>query len=257
MKLSQLVALSVILAFATSTSANASCSCKRPSTVEVAYLDSYSLTKVNVGSLSLTQKLENFLYRQDKFKLNVKVEANIKGKYDDKTIETYRKTDIGECGSKIEGQTIFLVQSNSSDANWSNTASVCNVVSDKFAETVKNYINNPIDDFKAVNTKSWVKFQTNDSHDYYADAKNVKKDELGSLIWVLINDRDTKAVVKSKKLRIHIACHRKLYSVEHEIHFTAKDANGKPIYTSRNGSSEQFMWHEFSKEYDKLMAFTC
>lgn len=257
MKLSQLIALASILAIVTCTNANASCSCKRASTVEVAYLDSYSLTKLHVESPSLSKKIQNLFNGKEKYTLNVTVEAQIKGKYESKTLETYKRTNFGECGSKIEGQTIYLVQANISDANWSNTASVCNVVSDKFAETVRNNINHPMDDFKAVSTKTWLKFQTLGTQDYYADTKHVTRDELGSLIWVLINDKDKNAVVKSKKIRLHIACHRKLYSIEHEIHFNDKDANGKPIYTSRDGSSEQFMWHEFTKDYEKLMAITC
>lgn len=235
------------------------CSCKRTSTETVAYLSNYNLTKLEIQSPTLLERIAAFkTSRSDSNRLKVKVVENIKGTYEYNFVDVETNIDGGGCGVKIDyGQQVYAINFKDKNGAWSHSISVCNTVSEKFAEIVKDNIKNPSSDYKSVDKKNWSLLSTNRTQSFYADTAHVTKDELGSKIWLLMNDSDTKAVVKSKKILVHIACHRKLYSHSHEIHFSEANARGEPLFTSHDGSTEQFLWNDITVQYEKLLRYVC
>jgi len=222
-------------------------------------LNSYTLTKFEIQSPSLLERIATFKFsRAESTRLRVKVLENIKGTYEQNFVDVDTNIGDGGCGVKIDyGQQVYAINFKNKNGDWSHSISVCNTVSEKFSEIVKAHIKNPSSDYESVDKSRWLLFDSTKTQSFYADTAHVTKDELGSMLWILMNDNDKQSQVKSKKIRLHIACQRKLYSHNHEIHFSEYDAKGTPLFTSHDGSSEQFMWEELTKRYAKLLRYAC
>jgi hypothetical protein len=118
------------------------CSCSHISTETVAYSSNHSLTKLEIQRPSIFERVLNFkFFSNDIKRIKVKVLEDIKGKYDKNFINVYTKTNIGECGIKIDdGQYVYVINFKSENGDWSNSLSVCNIVNKNFAEAVKSQI---------------------------------------------------------------------------------------------------------------------
>ena len=118
------------------------CSCRHTSTETVAYSSSHSLTKLEIQRQSIFERVLNFkIFSDDIKRVKVKVLEEIKGKYEENFIDVYTKTNIGECGIKIDhGQHVYVINFKNDNGDWSNSLSVCNIVNKNFAEAVKSQI---------------------------------------------------------------------------------------------------------------------
>jgi DNA gyrase/topoisomerase IV subunit B len=181
---------------------------------------------------------------------------NYKGAYTENTISV--ETNIvgsGGCGLTVDyGDTLNVVAYKNSEGITSNGVSVCNIVSDEFAEKVRKEIKNPNEAYNSVETNSWQQFHKSNSQTFYADTKRVTKDEYGSYIWILLNDATTS---KSQKTRLHFACKEKMFTIEHEVSFSEFDAKGKVLTASNFGRQEQYQWLPLTDVYSKLLSYTC
>jgi DNA gyrase/topoisomerase IV subunit B len=161
----------------------------------------------------------------------------------------------GGCGLTVDyGDTLNVVAYKNSEGITSNGVSVCNIVSDEFAEKVRKEIKTPNEAYISVETNSWQQFHKSNSQTFYADTKRVTKDEYGSYIWVLMNDATTP---KSQKTRLHFACKEKMFTIEHEVSFSEFDAKGKVLTASNFGRQEQYQWLPLTDVYSKLLSYTC
>lgn len=116
------------------------CSCRHISAETVAYSSSHSLTKLEIQRPSIFERLVN-IFSDDIKRVKVKGLEEIKGKYEKNFIDVYTKTNIGECGIKIDHeQHVYVINFKNDNGTWSNSLSVCNIVNKNFAEAVKSQI---------------------------------------------------------------------------------------------------------------------
>lgn len=233
------------------------CTCKKSNVEAVAHTGDIVLTKLKVSTPSIADWARSFLPTKSQSRIySVRVIESYKGEFASSTIIV--STNIvgsGGCGVSINyGDTLNVVAFKSSEGVTSNGVSVCNIVSDEFAEKVKAEIKSPHEAYKSVDTNSWLQFHKSTSQTYYAETKRVMTDEYGSYIWVLMNDATTS---KSQKIRLHFACKEKMFTIDHEVVFSEFDAKGKVLTASNFGREEQYQWLPLTDMYSKLLSYTC
>jgi hypothetical protein len=118
------------------------CSCRHTSTETVAYSSNHSLTKLDILRPSIFERILKFeIFSDDIKRIKVKVLEDIKGKYEQNFIDVHTKTNIGECGIKLDhGQHVYVINFKNDNGDWSNSINVCNIVNKNFAEAVKAQI---------------------------------------------------------------------------------------------------------------------
>lgn len=123
-------------------SSAAACSCRHTSTDTVAYSSNHSLTKLKIQRPSMFERVLNLKnFSDDIQRFKVIVIEDIKGRYEQNFIDVYTKTNIEECGIKIDhGQHVYVINFKNDNGDWSNSISVCNIVNKNFAEAVKSQI---------------------------------------------------------------------------------------------------------------------
>jgi hypothetical protein len=240
-----------------STSAFA-CSCKKNNVEGVAHTSDIVLTKLKVSTPSITERARSLLSSMGRSRIySVQVLENYKEAFTANTISV--DTNIvgsGGCGVAISyGDTLNVVAYKDSEGMTSNGVGICNIVSDDFAEKVRQEIKNPNEAYKSVDTSSWLQFHKSNAQTFLADTKRVTKDEYGSYIWVLLND--SAANVKSQKTKIHISCKEKMFIVDHEVSFSDFNASGKILNASNFGRQVQYQWIPLTDIYTKLLSYTC
>jgi hypothetical protein len=234
------------------------CSCNKNNVEGVAHKSGIVLTKLKVSTPSLAERARSLLSSVGRSRIySVQVLENYKEAFTANTISV--DTNIvgsGGCGVTIDyGDTLNVVAYKDSEGITSNGVGICNIVSDEFAEKVRLEIKNPNEAYKSVDTSSWFQFHKSNAQTFLADTKRVTKDEYGSYIWVLMNDKA--ANVKSQKTKIHISCKEKMFIVEHEVSFSDYNANGKVLNASNFGRQEQYQWLPLTDIYTKLLSYTC
>jgi hypothetical protein len=124
------------------TSSAMACSCRYISTETVAYMSNYSLSKLEIKSPSIIERLASFnIFNGDIKRVKVKVIEDIKGTYEQKFLDINTNDYIGECGVTIEyGQQVYLINTKNKNGQWSHSISACNIVGKNFAEAVKAQI---------------------------------------------------------------------------------------------------------------------
>jgi len=240
-----------------STSAFA-CSCNKNNVEGVAHKSDIVLAKLKVSTPSISERFRSFLSSVGRSRIySVQVLENYKESFTANTIIV--DTNIvgsGGCGVAISyGETLNVVAHKNSEGVISNGVDICNIVSDEFAEKVRQEIKNPDEAYKSVDTSSWILFHKSNTQTFLADTKRVTKDEYGSYIWVLTNDAATN--VKSQKTKIHFSCKEKMFIVEHEVSFSDYNANGKVLTASNFGRGEQYHWLPITHIYSKLIKYIC
>ena len=233
------------------------CSCNKSNVEAVAHTSDIVLTKLKVSTPSIAQRARSLMPSKSRSRIySVQVIENYKGAYTENTISV--DTNIvgsGGCGVTVNyGDMLNVVAYKNSEGITSNGVSVCNIVSDEFAEKVRKEIKTPNEAYISVETNSWQQFHKSNSQTFYADTKRVTKDEYGSYIWVLLNDATT---TKSQKTRLHFACKEKMFTIEHEVSFSEFDAKGKVLTASNFGRQEQYQWLPLTDVYSKLLSYTC
>jgi hypothetical protein len=233
------------------------CTCKKSNVEAVAHTSDIVLTKLKVSTPSIADWMHSFLPTKSHSRIySVQVVENYKDEFTSNTISV--DTNIvgsGGCGVSVGyGDTLNVVAFKNSEGVTSNGVSVCNLVSDEFAEKVKAEIKNPHEAYNSVDASSWLQFHKTTSQTYYAESKRVMKDEYGSYIWVLMNDATTS---KSQKTRLHFACKEKMFTVDHEVVFSEFDAKGKVLTANNFGRQEQYQWLPLTDVYSKLLSYTC
>jgi hypothetical protein len=233
------------------------CSCNKSNVEAVAHTSDIVLTKLKVSTPSIAERARSLMLSKSRSRIySVQVIENYKGAYTENTISV--DTNIvgsGGCGVTVNyGDTLNVVAYKNSEGITSNGVSVCNIVSDEFAEKVRKEIKTPNEAYISVETNSWQQFHKSNSQTFYADTKRVTKDEYGSYIWVLLNDATTS---KSQKTRLHFACKEKMFTIEHEVSFSEFDAKGKVLTASNFGRQEQYQWLPLTDVYSKLLSYTC
>lgn len=233
------------------------CTCKKNNVEAVAHTSEIVLTKVKVSTPSITEWARSFLPTKSNSRIySVKVVENYKGEYTENTISV--NTNIvgsGGCGVSVDyGDTLNVVAYKSSEGITSNGVSICNLVSDEFAQKVKKEIKNPNEAFSSVDTNSWHQFHKNNSQTYYAETKRVTKDEYGSYIWVLMNDS---SVMKSQRSKIHISCKEKMFIIDKEVTFNDLNAKGKIFAANNFDRQKDYQWQPLTDLYLKLLSYTC
>ncbi len=234
------------------------CSCNKNNVEGIAHKSDIVLTKLKVSTPSIAERARSLIPSKSRSRIySVQVIENYKGSYTENTISV--DTNVvgsGGCGVTVNyGDTLNVVAYKNSEGISSNGVSVCNIVSDEFAEKVRKEIKKPNEAYNSVETNSWQQFHKSNSQTFYADTKRVTKDEYGSYIWVLMNDKA--ANVKSQKTKIHISCKEKMFIVEHEVSFSDYNANGKVLNASNFGRQEQYQWLPLTDLYSKLLSYTC
>lgn len=138
------IKFSIIVYLMSSTSSAMACSCRYISTETVAYMSNYSLSKLEIKSPSIIERLASFnIFNGDIKRVKVKVIEDIKGTYKQEFLDVNINDNIGNCGINIEyGQQVYLINSKNEIGQWSHSVSVCNMVSKDFAATVKAQIKN-------------------------------------------------------------------------------------------------------------------
>ena len=244
------------LFFFTSFSAMA-CSCRMNNAEEVAHRSDMVLTKLKISMPSITERVRSLVPSTNRSSTNeIEVLENYKGTYTSKTISADTNIGIGGCGREVfYGDTINVISRIDDKGITSDGVSVCNLVSDEFAEKVKKELKNPNKAYDSVNTSSWTQFHKTSTQTFFADTRHVTKDEYGSYIWILMNDKTQK--VKSEKTKLHFACKEKMFTVDHEISFSDFNANGKVLTASNFGRVEQYEWLPLTDVYSKLLKYTC
>lgn len=250
--------ITLAIAFACSVFNAFACSCYKSNVEAVAHTSDIVLTKLKVSTPSIADRARSLLSSKSRSRIySVQVIKNYKGEYAENTISV--DTNVvgsGGCGVAISyGETLNVVAYKDSEGVTSNGVGICNIVSDEFAEKVKQEIKNPKEAYKSVDTSSWLQFHKSISQTFFADTKRVTKDEYGSYIWVLLND--TSANVKSQKTRLQISCKEKMFTVNHEVNFSDFNASGKILNASNFGREEQYQWLPLTDVYSKLLSYTC
>jgi hypothetical protein len=233
------------------------CTCNKSNVEAVAHTSDIVLTKLKVSTPSIAERARSLIPSKSRSRIySVQVIENYKGSYTENTISV--DTNIvgsGGCGLTVDyGDTLNVIAYKNSEGITSNGVSVCNIVSDEFAEKVKKEIKTPNEAYKSVDTSSWQQFYKSNSQTFYADIRRVTKDEYGPYIWVLMNDATTS---KSQKTRLHFACKEKMFTVTHEVSFSGYNASGKVLTASNFGREEQYQWLPLTDFYSKLLSYTC
>lgn len=243
-----LFACSVFNAFA--------CSCNKSNVEAVAHTSDIVLSKLKVSTPSIAERARSLVPSKRHSRIfSVQVIENYKEAFTASTISVDTNVGDGGCGAEVTyGDTLNVVAYKDSEGITSNGVSVCNIVSDEFAEKVRKEIKNPNEAYNSVDTNSWQQFHKNNSQTFYADTKRVTKDEYGSYIWVLMNDASTS---KSHKTRLHFACKEKMFTIDQEVSFSEFDAKGKVLTASNFGRQEQYQWLPLTDVYSKLISYTC
>lgn len=233
------------------------CSCRMNNAEEVAHRSDMVLTKLKISTPSITERVRSLVPSTSLSRTYaIEVIENYKGTYTSKSISANTNIGIGGCGREVfYGDTINIISRIDDKGITSDGVSVCNMVSDEFAEKVKQEIKNPNKAYDSVNTSSWTQFHKTSTQTFFADTKNVTKDEYGSYIWILMNDKTQK--VKSEKTKLHFACKEKMFTVDHQISFSDFNANGKVLNASNFGRVEQYEWLPLTDVYSKLLKYTC
>ncbi len=129
----------VVLWFVTGSAA--ACSCKTFTPEEVATNDKYEFTKLKINYPAADELWQRFKKRNSfQRPYSVSVLENIKGSFD------YREliVEVGAteaCGTSVSyGETLYLVRLASGTDEWGNSASVCNIKNEKFAQEVKRFL---------------------------------------------------------------------------------------------------------------------
>lgn len=249
--------ITVAILFACSFLNAFACSCNKSNVEAVAHTSDIVLTKLKVSTPSIAERARSLMPSKSRSRIySVQVIENYKGAYTENTISV--DTNIvgsGGCGVTVDyGDTLNVVAYKNSEGITSNGVSVCNIVSDEFAEKVRKEIKTPNEAYISVETNSWQQFHKSNSQTFYADTKRVTKDEYGSYIWILLNDATTS---KSQKTRLHFACKEKMFTIEHEVSFSEFDAKGKVLTASNFGRQEQYQWLPLTDVYSKLLSYTC
>ena len=247
----------VALSFVLGCSSAFACSCRMNNAEEVAHRSDMVLTKLKISTPSITERVRSLVPSTSHSRTYaIEVIENYKGTYTSKSISANTNIGIGGCGREVfYGDTINVISRIDDKGITSDGVSVCNMVSDEFAEKVKQEIKNPNQAYDSVNTSSWTQFHKTNTQTFFADTKHVTKDEYGSYIWILMNDKSQK--VKSQKTKIHIACKEKMFTVDHEVSFSDYNANGKVLNASNFGRQEQYQWLPLTDVYSKLLMYTC
>lgn len=249
--------------FLTSTSTYA-CSCKLYRVEDIANQNNRVLTKLKIVHTTLLERLTN-IRSTSSSPSNYKVEVleNIKGTYPYDYLDVNDRTSEGSCGvdvSKISE--LYVINTTSTDKVTSHVASVCNIVSQKFAESVRSYMKQPRLELQSVDVKKWTRIYEDKTTFTYADSKNIKHDEHGSYIWLLLNAKaDSKEVfsesAKSKKINIQFACKEKKFNVVAEHEFSDYNANGFVVSSKNFAKYESYEWLDIDANYTKIMKITC
>lgn len=239
-----------------STSAFA-CSCRMNNYEEVAHRSDMVLTKLKISTPSITERVLSLAPSTSRSRTYaIEVLESYKGAYTSKSINADTNIGIGGCGTVVSyGETINVISRIDEKGITSDGVSFCNMVSDDFAEKVKKELKNPNQAYIAVNTSSWTQFHKTNNQTFFADTKHVAKDEYGSYIWILMNDKSQK--VKSEKAKLHFACKEKMFTVDHEVSFSGYNATGKVLTASNFGRVEQYQWLPLTDVYSKLLKYTC
>jgi hypothetical protein len=250
--------ITLAIVFACSVFNALACSCNKSDVEAVAHTSEIVLSKLKVSTPSIAERARSLIPSKNRSRIySVQVIENIKGAYTANTISVgTNNVGSGGCGVNVDyGDTLNVVAYKDSEGITSNSVSVCNIVSDEFAEKVRNEIKTPNEAYNSVETNSWQQFHKSNSKTFYADTKRVTKDEYGSYIWVLMNDAS--ANVKSQKTRLHFACKEKMFTIEHEVSFSEFDAKGKVLTANNFGRQEQYEWLPLTDLYSRLLSYTC
>ena len=241
----------------TASSVSFACSCKKSNVEAVAHTGDIVLTKLRVSAPSITERIRSLIPRKNHYRTYaVEVVENYKNEFTANAINVDTNVGGGGCGTSVAyGDTLNVVAYKNSEGVTSNYVSVCNIVSDEFAEKVRKEIKNPNEAYNSVDTSNWTQFHKTSTQTFFADTKRVTKDEYGAYIWVLVNDTNAKG--KSQKSKIHFACKEKMFTVNHEVVFTEFDAKGNVLTASNFGRQEEYQWMPLTEVYSKLLSYTC
>lgn len=243
-----------LLAFIFFATTNAfACSCKSTQVDEIVYTHGLGLSKIQVAEFDWIKKVRSLFNSKQEFirTYKVKVLENYKGSIDTDYITIYGHGEDGDCGFDVGyGDVLYVITPIN---NWiiPNEVSVCNRVSQRFAEELKAELKSPSNLYDSVDTSDWTLVNKASNHSLYADTKNVTKDEYGSYIWLLLNGGMSD--FKSHKSKIQIACKEKMFSVSHEIGFSEYNAKGNVLMTKKKG----YKWMPLTSEYSKLLKYMC
>lgn len=241
--------LIVLVLIMYSTSAYA-CSCRQSRVEEIANQNNLLLTKIQILQRSSSTH-------------KVKVLEDIKGNYPYEYIDVNEDvTRNGSCGVTLRENSEIYVVNEVIDKKTSHDANVCNIVSQKFAESVKSYMKQPKLELQSVDVNKWVRIFNDKSAIGYADSKHIRKDEYGSYIWVLVNktkianDNFTDSA-KSQKLHLQFACKEKKYNIVAKHEFSEYNANGFVVKSRDYAKYDRYEWLDVDANYAKVMALAC
>ena len=244
-----LIRLIVLVLLMTSASAYA-CSCKKFWIEDIANQKNLLLTKIQILQRSSSTH-------------KVKVLEDIKGNYPYDYIDVNEGvTNNGSCGVTIKENSEIYVVNEVINKKTSHDANVCNIVSQQFAESVKSYIKQPKLELQSVDVTKWVRIFNDKSAIGYADSQNIRKDEYGSYIWVLVNktqipnDNFTDSV-KSKKIQLQFACKEMKYNIVAKHEFSDYNANGFVVKSRDYAKYDSYEWLDVGANYAKVMALAC
>jgi hypothetical protein len=117
------------------------CSCKTFTPEEIATNEKYEFTKLKINYPTIGELWQRFKKRNS-FQLpySVTVLEDIKGsfKYSDLIVKV---GDVEACGTSVRyGETLYMIRSASGTDEWGNSASVCSIKNEKFAQEVKRFL---------------------------------------------------------------------------------------------------------------------
>jgi hypothetical protein len=233
------------------------CSCRDKNVGEVAHSKDIVLTKLRINYPSLTERLFSFFERPTNAKsYSITVLEDVKGKFTASNITASTFDGETDCSRRVKyGETLFVIAHKNSEGYTSNDVNFCNTTTENFAHSVKNEHANPSYAYKSVEPSDWTQLLKTDTQSFYADTKNVTKDEYGSYIWVLMNDSDL--MYKSRKYQIKIACKEKMFLASQGSLFSEPNANGSLVRFSFNYLMDSSKWLPLTDLYSKLVKYTC
>lgn len=122
----------VLLAFMGSAIA---CSCKTFTPEDIATNDKYGFTKLKINYPTAGELWQRFQKRKSiQQTYSISVLESIKGRFDYSDLIV----ELEHCGISVSyGQNLYLIHSASGTDEWGNSASVCNIKNENFAEEVK------------------------------------------------------------------------------------------------------------------------
>lgn len=233
------------------------CTCRDKNVGEVVYSKDIVLTKLRINSPSITERVRSYFAKPTYSKsYGITVLENYKGTFNSSSITASTIDGETDCSRRVTyGETLFLIAYKNSEGYTSNEVNACNTTSEKFSEAVKKELANPSDAYKSVDTFDWMQFKKTETQTFYADIKNVTKDEYGSYIWVLMNASGLN--YKSQKFKIQISCKEKMYLASHDVFFSELNANGDVLRMSPDLLMSSNKWLPMNDLYSRLLQYTC